>query len=132
LTSYPGNYSDYQRLHGRPAPAQQADVPATDAPDSAPDTKSERMQARARAKEHARRLERARKRLAGVEEEILGHEEQLESLTHQLAEPDVYSDGDLVRAVEAERGETRDAIERLYGEWEAAAAEIETLEAETP
>jgi ATP-binding cassette subfamily F protein 3 len=127
LTSYPGNYTDYQRAHGRTAPLASEAAPASGTP-SAPDAKRERMEARARAKDLARRLERARKRVAAIEEEILGHEEQLASLTHQLAQPDIYSDGDLIRAVEADRGEVRAAIERLYADWEVAAAEIEALE----
>jgi ATP-binding cassette subfamily F protein 3 len=127
LTSYPGNYTDYQRAHGRTAPLASEAAPASGTP-SAPDAKRERMEARARAKDLARRLERARKRVAAIEEEILGHEEQLASLTHQLAQPDIYSDGDLIRAVEADRGEVRAAIERLYADWEVAAAEVEGLE----
>ena len=79
-----------------------------------------------------RRLERARKRLAALEEDILADEERVEELTRELAEPDVYSDGDFVRATLAERDEVRAAIAARYEDWEAIAAEIESLERDAP
>ena len=130
LRSFPGDYSDYCRAReGRagsdPAPAAaQPDAPA---PLSA---KQERMEARARAKQRARDLERAARRVGAIEEEILELEERAEELTAQLAEPEVYRDGDFTRAVQAERGEVRQQIEAHYADWEAAAAELESLRAE--
>ena len=47
----------------------------------------------------------------------------LEELTHQLAEPEVYRDPDMLRAVEADRAEVRRQIEALYATWEQAAEE---------
>ena len=73
---------------------------------------------------------RARKRLAALEDDILADEERFEELTQQLAEPDVYSDGDYVRATLARRDEVRAAIDARYADWEAIAAEIESLERE--
>jgi len=123
LRSHPGNYSEYQRaVLGR---AQSA--PAAVAPPTA-DAKRDRIAARERERDRARRLERARKRLAAIEEDILADEERIEELTHALAEPDVYSDGDFVRATLAERDEVRAAIDVRYADWEAIAAEIESLE----
>jgi hypothetical protein len=40
----------------------------------------------------------------------------------------VYSDGDFVRATLAARDEVRAAIAARYADWEAIAAEIESLE----
>ena len=132
LHSYPGNYSEFagssQRgraaCAGRPAAAGRAPAPA--------DAKRDRIAAREREKERARRLERARKRLAALEEDILADEERIEELTRELAEPDVYSDGDFVRATLAERDEVRAAIDARYADWEAIAAEIESLERAAP
>ena len=56
----------------------------------------------------------------------------IEELTRELAEPDVYSDGDFVRATLAERDEVRAAIDARYADWEAIAAEIESLERAAP
>ncbi len=130
LNDYPGNYSDYARASSR---ASEPIASATgDAESTLPTTKQERIAAREREKQRTRALERARKRLAALEEEILEREERIEALTAQLAEPDVYSDGDFVRATLAERDEVRAAIDAHYVDWEAAAAEIETLEREAP
>ena len=126
LRSYPGNYSEYQRATeagAKPAAPGAAVAPATIA-----DAKRDRIAAREREKERARRLERARRRLAALEEDILADEERVEELTHELAEPDVYSDGDFVRATLAERDEVRAAIAARYADWEAIAAEIASLE----
>ena len=126
LRSHPGNYSDYQRaLEGDGAPpASGADL----SPVPVADAKRERIAARERDKGRARRLERARRRLAALEEDILADEERVEELTSELAEPDVYSDGDFVRAVLAERDQVRALIAARYADWEAIAAEIESLE----
>jgi ATP-binding cassette subfamily F protein 3 len=125
LASYPGNYSDYQRAAERGAePAAHGDA----APADPVGAKRDRIAVREREKERARRLERARKRLAALEEDILADEERFEDLTRALAEPDVYSDGDFVRATLAERDEVRAAIDARYADWEAIAAEIEALE----
>jgi ATP-binding cassette subfamily F protein 3 len=133
LRSHPGNYSDYRRAGertpepGPPGPAASAGLAAPPA-----DAKQQRIASRQREKDRARQLERARKRLAALEEEILEDEERTLELSHQLAEPDVYSDGDFVRATLAERDEVRAAIDARYVDWESIAAEIEALEGEMP
>jgi len=127
LHSYIGTYSGYLRARSR-----SGDDAASEASGSSPaptDAKQERIAARQREKERVRALERARKRLAVIEEEILEDEERVEDLTQQLTQPDVYSDGDFVRATLAERDEVRAAIAERYVGWEAIAAEIEALEA---
>jgi ATP-binding cassette subfamily F protein 3 len=127
LRNFPGNYSDFARAASRPsAPAREV---ANAAVSTLPTTKQERIAAREREKQRVRQLERARKRLAVLEEEILEDEERIEELTNQLAEPDVYSDGDFVRATLAQRDEIRAAIDARYVDWEAAAAEVDALEA---
>ena len=47
----------------------------------------------------------------------------------QLAQPDVYSDGDFVRATRASHDAVRAAIDARYADWTRVAAEIEALEA---
>jgi ATP-binding cassette subfamily F protein 3 len=127
LHSYPGNYSEYHRAAERgtdPPTSARRDA----APADASDAKRDRIAAREREKERLRRLERARKRLTALEEDILADEERVEELTRELAEPDVYRDGDFTRATLVERDEVRAAISARYADWEAIAAEIESLE----
>jgi ATP-binding cassette subfamily F protein 3 len=124
LRSFSGNYSDYERGLSRgqadPAAADQAAEPAAQKSE-----KELRIEARERARAEARRQASATRRLAGVEEEILGLEERLEELTRQLAEPEVYRDADMLRAIEADRSEVRARIAALYQTWERAAEEAE-------
>jgi ATP-binding cassette, subfamily F, member 3 len=130
LRSFPGGYTDYERGLAKDAGASpEADPGAAAPPSDAPSSKEERLAARARAKEESRRRERAQRRVVEIEEEILELEEQLEELTHQLAEPEVYRDGDLVRAVEMNRAEVASRIEALYADWEQAAEEAGPSEA---
>ena len=129
LRSYPGNYSEFQRATEGGAGA----APAADAaPATVADAKRERIAAREREKERARRLERARRQLAALEEDILADEERVEELTRELMAPDVYRDPDFLRVALAERDEVRAAIAARYADWEAIAAEIESLERAAP
>jgi len=129
LASHIGSYSDYCRARESQAGEAAAAEPAgRSAP--LPSSKQERMAARDLAKARARALDRAAKRVAAVEEEILELEERAEELTQQLAQPEVYRDGDFSRAVQADRAEVRAEIEARYADWEAAAAALEALRAE--
>jgi ATP-binding cassette subfamily F protein 3 len=143
LDEFLGTYSEWANrsldeglADGTPEAAESpagaaADSPAEAAPAAPaakPASKAERIAAREREKQVARRLARARKRLAALEEEIAGGEERVEELGHRLGDPEVYRDGEAVRALEAERQQGRDAVEALYRDWERVAAEIEALE----
>jgi ATP-binding cassette subfamily F protein 3 len=136
LDEFLGTYSEWANrsleeglADGTPEAAAEGSAAAEASPPAAkPATKAERIAAREREKRLARRLARARKRLAALEDEIAEGEERVEELGHRLGDPDVYRDGEAVRALEAERQERRDAVEALYRHWERVAAEIESLE----
>jgi ATP-binding cassette subfamily F protein 3 len=122
LHAFPGSYSDYERRRSgevvEPAAALAQGLPEEDA-------KGARIAARERVKEQARRRERAARRASALEREIAEQEERLELLTAQLADPQVYRDGEQVRAIEQDRGELSEELARLYAEWEQAAQEAE-------
>jgi len=101
---------------------------ARPAASATPQTKAQRIATREREKDLGRRLARARKKLAALEDEIAAGEERIEELGHRLGDPDVYRDGEAVRTLEAGRGEQQGAVDGLYREWERVAAEIEALE----
>ncbi len=130
LTEYLGNYGDYRRRSSGRAALSCADAaletPAGERPELL--SKRERMAARERARERTRRLERARKRLAVLEQEITSLEEELEALAWKLGDPEVYRDGEAVRALEAERSALRESIDARYAEWERNASELEEAE----
>ena len=103
------------------------DAPAQAAAPAAPEQeeKSARIAARTRAKEQARERERAARRASALEQEIAELEERLAMLTAQLTEPEVYRDGELVRAIESDRSELSAELARLYPEWEQALSQAE-------
>jgi ATP-binding cassette subfamily F protein 3 len=139
LHDHKGNYDDLERAlaakaaqlaappAGAPAPDARSAPAATAAPTSspAPASKQERIAAREREKGRAKQVERARKQLAAAEAEIARLESALEALGWRLGDPLVHRDADAVRALEAERVETRGRIDALYAEWERLAAELE-------
>jgi ATP-binding cassette subfamily F protein 3 len=120
LTVHLGGWEDYCRR------AQAAARPGEAGPDegaaASPD-KQERLRARSREREASRRQERARRRLAAVEEEIVSLEGELETLGWKLGSPEIFRDGDAVRALEAERTRLRERIADLYRAWESLAEE---------
>ncbi len=131
LRSFLGSYSDYERRQRGEAPvaagvAYPVAVASPAAPE--PEGKSARIASRERQKQRLRQRERAARRAAALEREIAALEERLELLTAQLAEPSVYRDGELVRAIEADRSELAGELELLYPEWERASSEAEPAE----
>jgi ATP-binding cassette subfamily F protein 3 len=141
LTEYVGNYDDYRRRKLAPAAAEPAPAkptakvePTGSAPAAAPKrpdppmSKRERIAARERTKERSRRQQRAVKRLAEVEEEIRANEARLEELSWRQGDPEIHRDPDAIRALEAERGDLRAAVDERYREWERLAAEVEAGE----
>jgi hypothetical protein len=138
LNDHSGNYDDLVRsLAARSAPPaatapkpSAAGVPsvasAPAAPAAvAPESKQERIAARGREKQRAKETLRTRKRLLAVEGEIAQLETALAELGWRLGDPQVHRDGDAVRALEAERAETRGRIDGLYREWEGLASDLE-------
>ena len=122
LAEYPGDYDAYLAAAASPERAAGAGRPAAE-------TKRARMAAREQARRRARRESRARKRLSAVEAEIGALEERLQGLGWRLADPALHRDGDAVRGLEAERGEIRASLDRLYAEWEQLAGDVEDASA---
>ncbi len=132
LTSYLGNYDDFQRglerAAQRDAPEPEAPPATAKAPAAAPTgTSGDAREARRLERERRKARERAERKLGRLEAEILERETALEELGWRLGDPAVHRDGEQVRALEAERAELKDAIAALYRDWERLAAEIESL-----
>jgi len=129
LVDYLGDYDRYlEKQEGVASTAATAGGPKSEAKRTAALSKAERIASREREKDRVRKLQRARKRLAVIEEELGEREEKLEALSNRLAEPEVYRDGEAVRSIEISRAELRTAIDEGYAEWEQTAAEIESLD----
>jgi ATP-binding cassette subfamily F protein 3 len=127
LREFAGNYDRYLDA-ATEAPAMAAPEPAEGEAAPAANSKRERIAERERSREQVRHTRRAQRRLATLEAEIAALEGELEALSERLGAPEVYRDGEVVRAIEAERGEIRASLGRLYSEWEGLAAELESAE----
>jgi ATP-binding cassette subfamily F protein 3 len=127
LREFVGNYDDYLAA-ATEAPTMAGPEPGEGESAPAASSKRERIAERERAREQARRTRRAQRQLAALEDEIAALEGEFEALGERLGVPEVYRDGEAVRAIEAERGEIRASLEGLYPEWERLAAEVESAE----
>ncbi len=58
------------------------------------------------------------RKLADLEAEILHREARIEQIHHELATPQIYRSGELVKQLKAELAEHRQSLEPLYEQWE--------------
>jgi ATP-binding cassette subfamily F protein 3 len=93
-------------------------------------SKEERRAAAEARQRRSRELAPLRARLAEVEAEIGKAEARIQDLTDQMANPDLYRDGDRVREVARERRGLQDQVASLYGKWEELAIRLEHARAE--
>jgi ATP-binding cassette subfamily F protein 3 len=70
-------------------------------------------------------------RLKEVEADIAGIEARVRDLTDQMANPDLYKDGDRAREAARERKDLEEQLGSLYGKWEELAVRLESAMAET-
>jgi ATP-binding cassette subfamily F protein 3 len=130
LREFAGNYDAYLGAAAGAPPIAEA-APGEGEAASAASSKRERIEERERGRERTRRTRRAKRRLATLEAEIVALEAELEALAERLGLPEVYRNGEEVRAIEAERGEIRASLDGLYRAWERLAAEVESAERES-
>jgi len=123
VQSFPGNYDDYLRKLAASTPTTAESAPAAPAA-----TKAERIAARSAARARRKAAERIRRKLSASESEIQTAEQALVELGDQLADPEVYRNGERVREIEAERSALQQRIDGLYRDWEDLAVELERAE----
>jgi len=101
--------------------------------------KTEAAKARTRGAKRAEAEVRQRKsrevaplkaRLKEIEGDIARIEARVRDLTDQMANPDLYKDGDRAREVARERKDLEEQVASLYGKWEELAVRLETTLAE--
>jgi ATP-binding cassette subfamily F protein 3 len=71
-----------------------------------------------------------RARLKETEAEIARIEVRVRDLADQMANPDLYKDGDRAREVARERKDLEGQVAALYGRWEELAVRLEAALAE--
>jgi ATP-binding cassette subfamily F protein 3 len=102
---------------------------ATDGPRGAeagkPRTRvAKRAEAEARQRK-SREVAPLKARLKEIEVEIGCIEARVRDLTDQMADPDLYRDGDRAREVARERKELEEQVGSLYGKWEELSVRLE-------
>jgi len=88
-------------------------------------TRGERRAVAEARQRKSRELAPLRARLAEVEAEIGKAERRIQDLIDQMANPELYRDGDQVREVARERKALQDQVASLYGKWEELAMRLE-------
>jgi ATP-binding cassette subfamily F protein 3 len=84
----------------------------------------------AEARQHkSREIAPLRARLQELEAEIAKIEARARDLTDQMADPDLYRDGDRAREVARERKALEQQAASLYGKWEELALRLESITA---
>ena len=134
-----GGIDDYLRYHGSeriddvfgprspsPEKGQRNDI----GEDSALSRKEQkRKDAELRNKRYAATKE-LKTKLATVEKRVEGIEEEKLKLEAELADPEIYSDGERSRGVQKKLKDVQSELNDLYSKWEELAASIEQAEAE--
>jgi ATP-binding cassette subfamily F protein 3 len=135
LREFLGNYDDYLRRSSGEAevPAAEPSLPGgagggagAARPAAAPNPRSGAERHR-QERERRRAREKLERRLEKSEAAILEWEAELETLGLRLGDPEVYRDGEQVRALEEQRTALRAEIDAGYRDWERIAAELEAL-----
>lgn len=115
LRVVPGNYATYRHI-AQQSRQEEASAAALGRLDSSP-RKASRELSCPTAGRPKRRF--AYRKLADLEAEIFAREARIEQIHHELATPQVYRSGELVRQLKAELAEHRQSLEQLYEHWEA-------------
>jgi ATP-binding cassette subfamily F protein 3 len=90
---------------------------------------TKRIEAEARQRK-SREVAPLRARLKETEAEIARIEARVRALTDQMADPDLYRDGERAREVARERKELETEVGSLYGKWEELSLRLESAMAE--
>jgi ATP-binding cassette subfamily F protein 3 len=106
--------------------------PAPSPPPAEPKARTreaKRAEAEARQRK-SREIAPLRARLKEAETEIAALEARIRRLTDEMANPDLYKDGDRAREVARERKGLEEQVGSLYGKWEELAGRLEAAMAE--
>jgi len=143
LTSFLGNYDDYQaaRVRGASAPAgpdrltsprgvePAAPVSKLTGPRRAEEGRRRRSTGRGQSTGHEMRA--LRERLSAVETRIAELEARLGEMSERLAEPGLYREADVAREVTRSRREMEEQVAWLLKEWEEVSEQIAAVDRET-
>jgi ATP-binding cassette subfamily F protein 3 len=126
IRTYPGNVSEYIDARGK---EQQVAAPPAQGK-SASGSGSERERKRLEAEERQKRYRRTgplRERIGTLERQLEEMEKEKAEISRQMADPDIYRDGERVKIVHARYKELEKAIGDGYFRWNALTKELEEM-----
>jgi len=126
IRTYPGNVSEYIEARGR---EQQAAAPAVQGKLMS-GAQSEKERKRLEAEERQKRYRRTgplRERIGTLERQLEEMEKEKAEISRQMADPDIYRDGERVKTVHARYKELEKAIGDGYFRWNALTKELEEM-----
>lgn len=133
LTTYPGNFDDYQNLwQARAAAAEPAPAPAADVLETPPGGGRGEREARKKAEARQRQALSAQKKpllaeLARQEDRLAELSRRLQELTGLLAAPETYQEQSQAKSLTQELGCLKDEQARLEKNWEKTMLALESL-----
>ena len=126
IRTYPGNVSEYIDARGR---EQQGSAPPAQGKSSS-GPGSERERKRLEAEERQKRYRKTgplRKRIGALEGELDEMEKEKAEVSRQLADPEVYRDGERVKTLHARYKELEKVLADGYFRWNALTKELEEM-----
>ncbi|HSQ75414.1 MAG TPA: ABC-F family ATP-binding cassette domain-containing protein [Bacteroidota bacterium] len=132
IRTYLGTVTEYRdaRRHELEAGAATAASADSAAQGASPPAGTDRERKRREAQLRQERYEKTRplqKRLALLEQKIQEEEAAKESLEQQMADPDVYREGDRIREIQAAYRTAGETLQTLYHQWGAVSNELEQI-----
>src|SRR5262249_19243870 len=131
LTSYPGDYDDYLTPTARTretAPARSDDKLLRPSPAPVPAPADRRLHAERRHGRASGAVRALRRPLEAAERQIHDLEGRLGEFAEALSDPELYKDGDRVRALSTERKTAEEQVAWLMREWEELSVELSAHE----
>jgi ATP-binding cassette subfamily F protein 3 len=126
IRTYPGNVSEYIEARGK---EQQAAAPAPQGR-SASGPGSEKERKRLEAEERQKRYRKTgplRKQIGALEGELEAMEKDKAEVSRQMADPEIYRDGERVKILHARYKELEQALADGYFRWNALTKELEEM-----
>ena len=127
IRTYPGNVSDYIDARGREQ--QVAARPLRGKPVSGP--QSERDRKRLEAEERQKRYKKTRPlrdRIGALERELEEMEKEKSDISRQMADPDLYRDGERVKTLHARYSELEKVLADGYFRWNELTKQLQETE----
>jgi ATP-binding cassette subfamily F protein 3 len=137
VTEFQGDYDAYLYRKAGGDPALIEALLRGEQPDDKADPSAAKQDDRSRKREEAerrqelsRRVKPLRERLTSVEGEVAAHEKRLHQIAEAQLDPNLYADGERVRALATEQAELQRAVTAAMDQWESLSLRIEAIEAE--